>query len=91
MIATQQIAAASCVTFVESPGSHYLYVTRQCACNGGCFSGGFTDGLGAASPRTLTIGSPCLNPNSQSSIGFVAHEILHALGIAHTQKRPDRY
>eukprot|EP00092_Neocalanus_flemingeri_P041442 GFUD01045128.1.p1 GENE.GFUD01045128.1~~GFUD01045128.1.p1 ORF type:complete len:404 (-),score=75.03 GFUD01045128.1:271-1482(-) len=90
IVATQQIAATSCVSFIESSASQYLYVTRECACGGSCFSGGYTDGLGAASPRRLTIGSPCLDPNSQSSIGFVAHEILHALGIVHTQTRPDR-
>jgi hypothetical protein len=90
LAAAQQIAAASCVSFIESSASQYLYVTRQCACGGSCFSGGFTDGLGAASPRRLVIGSPCLSPASQSSVGFVAHEILHALGIVHTQTRPDR-
>ena len=90
LAAAKQIEAASCVSFIESSASEYLYVTRECACGGGCFSGGYTDGLGAASPRRLTIGSPCLNPASQSSVGFVAHEILHALGIVHTQTRPDR-
>ena len=88
--ASQQIATASCVSFIEGSASQYLYVERQCACGGNCFSGGQTDGLGAASPRTLTIFSVCLNPNSQSIIGFLAHEILHALGIVHTQTRPDR-
>ena len=88
--ASQQIAAASCVSFIEGSASRYLYVERQCACGGNCFSAGQTDGIGAASPRTLTIFSVCWNPNSQSSIGFLAHEILHALGIVHTQTRPER-
>ena len=90
LAAAAQVSAASCVSFVEGSASQSLYVTRDCPCGGNCFSGGYTDGLGAASPRRLVIGSPCLSPNSQSSVGFVAHEILHALGIVHTQTRPDR-
>ena len=90
--ASQQIATASCVSFIEGTASQYLYVTREagCVCGGNCFDGGHTAGLGAASPRTLTISSACLNPNSQFDIGFMVHEIMHALGIIHTQRRPDR-
>lgn len=65
-------------------------VQRECACGGNCFGGGYTDGLGAGSPRKLVIGSPCLNPNNQGDVGFVVHEIMHALGFIHTQTRPDR-
>ena len=97
--ATKQIADATCVKFTEGWASKYLRVIRdcpctgtgtQCTCTGSCFEGGETDGLGAASPRWLRIGRACLDPNSQGDIGFLVHEILHALGIVHTQKRPDR-
>jgi len=88
--AAQQISEVSCIKFTEKSAPQYLWVRRDCACGGSCFQGGYTDGLGAASPRQLVIGSPCLSPNSQSMVGFVAHEIMHALGFIHGQKRPDR-
>ena len=52
-----------------------------------CFGGGYA-WLGKAQPQFLVISSASLSQN-QGSIGFVAHEILHNLGISHTQKRPD--
>ena len=88
--ATEQIAAVTCVSFVEASGSQYLRVRRDCACGGSCFSGAYVEGLGAGSPRNMAVGSPCLDPNKESSVGLLMHEILHALGIGHTQTRPDR-
>ena len=63
---------------------------RDGSCGGNCFNGGYTDGLGVGAPRSLVISCTCLDPSSQSTIGFLAHEIYHALGVVHTQTRPDR-
>jgi len=53
-----------------------------------CFRGGWAY-YGSALGQLLVISSTRLSKLSQGSIGLVAHEILHNLGIAHTQKRPD--
>merc|ERR1719347_101315 len=61
-------------------------------CNdNGCFQGGWVQGgLGERSPSGLFIGRTSVSITSQSSIGFLTHEVLHSLGVEHTQRRPDR-
>jgi len=91
--AVQQIEAKTCVRFrPRTSEAKWLKVIRQCHCRTpagrNCFKGG-TGTLGAHSPSKLTIGA-CLSPDSAGAVKLVAHEILHNLGIGHTQTRPDR-
>ena len=89
--AVEIIEAATCLRFVgRTNQKEYIRIERECPCGGSCFGGGYTDGLAAASPRRLVIGSPCISPTSASGVGLVVHETLHALGVMHTQTRPDR-
>ena len=53
-----------------------------------CFSGAYAF-LGAGQPNQLVIGQANLDPEKQSDIGLIAHELLHTLGFGHTQKRED--
>merc|ERR1711892_1120243 len=57
--------------------------------DGSCFPGAYVDGLGLASPVRMVVSSTSLEDN-ESTIGLLVHEILHALGVGLTQKRPDR-
>merc|ERR1740128_179740 len=89
--AVEAIQAVTCLRFVpRTTQTAFIRIERECACGGSCFGGGYTDGLGVANPRRLVIGSPCLSPSSASGVGLVIHETLHALGVVHTQTRPDR-
>lgn len=89
--AVEVIEAVTCLKFVgRSNQQEYIRIERECACGGTCFGGGYTDGLGARAPRRLVIGSACISPSSASGLGLVIHETLHALGVVHTQTRPDR-
>jgi len=89
--AVEIIEASTCLKFVgRSNQRDYIRVERECACGGSCFGGGYTDGLGAKAPRRLVIGAACISPTSESGVGLVIHEALHALGVVHTQNRPDR-
>ena len=56
---------------------------------GGCFSGAYVDGMGASSPVRTVVSTADLD-DREKVYGLLVHEILHALGIGHTQKRPDR-
>ena len=53
-----------------------------------CYSGAYAL-YGSASPQNFVISNITLSPNSQSDIGVVIHELLHNLGLGHTQKRQD--
>ena len=89
--AVEEIEAVTCLRFVGRTNQReYIRIERDCACGGTCFGGGYTDGLGAKAPRRLVIGSACISPSSASGVGLVIHETLHALGVVHTQTRPDR-
>ena len=89
--AVELIEASTCLKFVGRTNQrHWIRIERLCPCGGNCFGGGFTDGLGIGSPRRLVIGSACISPTSESGLGLTIHETLHALGVIHTQKRPDR-
>jgi len=80
-----------CIKFIpRTTQSDYLRVRRDGTCGGNCFQGGYTDGLGVGAPRSLFISCTCLNPNNAGDISFMTHEIFHALGVVHTQLRPDR-
>ena len=53
-----------------------------------CFGGAYAF-YGASKPQNMVIGRTRLDDESQSSIGLIAHELLHNLGFGHTQKRED--
>ena len=60
---------------------------------GTCFQGAYVDGLGMKTgdfgPIRMVTSAAALE-DSESTLGLIVHEILHALGVGHTQKRPDR-
>jgi len=58
--------------------------------SGQCFSGAFVDGLGSDTPVRMVVSAIGALQDTEGSIGLLVHEILHALGVGHTQKRPDR-
>jgi len=95
--AVAEIEANSCIRFVKKTTTHtgpYLALKRVCECDStaeGCFNGGYTDGLGAATPRSLVMSASCfVLPANPYDITFMVHEIFHALGVIHTQNRNDR-
>ena len=57
--------------------------------DGNCFSGAYVDGLGLGTPVRMVVSSTTLE-DTENTVGLLVHEILHALGVGHTQKRPDR-
>ena len=57
--------------------------------DGSCFSGAYVDGLGYNTPVRTVVSSTTLEDN-ENTVGLLVHELLHALGVGHTQKRPDR-
>ena len=64
---------------------------RVVPCGFGYGSGGYVDGLGAASTHmVLDTETKCNVARSRDFIGLIVHEMLHVLGFEHTQKRPDR-
>jgi len=55
---------------------------------GKCFSGAYAF-YGSSSPQNFVISQTRLSKDYQGAIGLVVHELLHNLGIGHTQKRQD--
>jgi len=53
-----------------------------------CFSGAYA-WYGQDSPQNFVISQTSLSKDQQNDIGLVVHEILHNLGLGHTQKRQD--
>jgi len=94
-IAIQKIEEATCVRFKElsvvDKFENFVKIRRHCDPGSGdwCFVGGWVDFLGE-SRSSLSIGNYRLDPSSPPSVGLVVHELLHNLGMVHTQKRPDR-
>ena len=97
-VAVRQIEQATCVRFKEKSevGDNtykgpftVIMKSMNCTrktCKGG---GGVVDYLGETW-SLLSIINHVLNPQSQRSVGLLVHELLHVLGLVHTQKRPDR-
>jgi len=54
-----------------------------------CFPNGAFAYYGSASPQKLVISQIKLDPTDQEHVGLMVHEILHNLGIGHTNKRQD--
>ena len=53
-----------------------------------CFGGAYA-WYGSASPQNFGISKTKLSHEKQNDIGLVVHELLHNLGLGHTQKRQD--
>ena len=53
-----------------------------------CFPGAYA-WYGSASPQAFVISQTRLSNTNQGDIGLVVHELLHNLGLGHTQKRQD--
>ncbi|VDO53286.1 unnamed protein product [Haemonchus placei] len=71
------LAARTCLTFVESATAANRI---QVFSGSGCYSNiGMSGG-----EQGLSLGSGC------NTMGIIAHEFMHALGIFHTQSRHDR-
>ena len=95
--AVEQIEWDTCVRFKEKSdvgGNNYkgpfTVIMKSMTCTEKpCKSYGVVDYMGATWSR-LSIINHVLNPQSQRSVGLVVHELLHVLGLVHTQKRPDR-
>jgi len=89
------IEEKTCIRFVpktSGASGAFLRLRRECACGqtgGNCFPGGYTDGLGVAVPRELVMSAACMD-GGDGDLTFFTHEMMHALGVIHTQNRPDR-
>jgi hypothetical protein len=96
--AIADIEADTCIRFKQRSGElAFIQISRDCgnsACNEGpsdCFMGSWVaGGLGENYPSQLFIGNQCLKGSTPSDVSLVIHELLHALGVVHTQTRPDR-
>jgi hypothetical protein len=78
--ALSMIESKTCVRFFETAQD---YVQDQVSVEPASEVVCVTWGLGAGSPRRMTLHPSC-RP------GTIAHELLHALGFKHTHQRPDR-
>merc|ERR1712126_281305 len=65
------------------------YIYNRLRDKDSCIAGGAYAWYGSASPQNLVISSIDLDPNNQNHIGALVHELLHNLGLGHTQKRRD--
>ena len=57
--------------------------------SGECFGGAYASWLGAGSPTFMVVSKMDVT-NSESTVGLYVHELLHNLGVGHTQKRPGK-
>ena len=88
--AMRQIEDKTCIRFnLTKPvgGEPRLYISRQDR-SSERFSGAWA-GYGSDSPQTLVIGNVNLDNTVQDGIGLIIHELMHNLGVGHTQKRQD--
>ena len=94
--AIEAIQEKTCIKFKpRSSEKYFTKIIRKCAPGASpikpCFGGGSVNNLGgAATNRRLKVGNKHLNSRKTRDVGFMIHELLHVLGIDHTQKRPDR-
>ena len=54
-----------------------------------CFYGAYTSWLGSGRP-TFNVHSQGSIDNDEATVGLFVHELLHNLGVGHTQKRPGK-
>ena len=57
--------------------------------DGECFGGAYASWLGSGSP-TFMVASGIDLRDDESMVGLFVHELLHNLGVGHTQKRPGK-
>ena len=93
--AMQIIEGKSCVTFKErSTEELYVTITRYCdRTKRTCPYAGALANIGAPHAfhrdSFLTVAQQ-LKPSRPDHVGLMVHELLHVLGMVHTQTRPDR-
>jgi len=93
--AVEVIENNTCIRFSRYGGwGPYLHLTRECGCGQAypepCVGGGYVIGVGSGTPRTLVLSTGCLERHNFQDVVLMTHEIFHALGVGHTQKRKDR-
>jgi len=64
--------------------SNFMDDTKETVCFNGAFAG-----YGSDIPQSLVISQTELNAQNQDAVGLIVHELLHNLGLGHTQKRQD--
>merc|ERR1719392_161938 len=65
------------------------YIYKRLKGRTSCSPRGAYAWYGSSSPQNLGISQIRLNKNNQGNVGLMIHEILHNLGLGHTQKRQD--
>lgn len=92
--AASRIHRVSCVLFVHEPKvqepTRFLHVKHEVIDHGVGGAVGHCKKQEKCYRYLLIQTSYKDNHNRKESIGVMLHEMFHALGIAHTQKRPDR-
>ena len=73
---------------IRFPDTWLDYPWKQFKKEDVCFSGAFAF-YGSASPQFLVISKTKLDSTDQADVGLIVHELLHNLGLGHTQKRQD--
>ena len=53
----------------------------------GCFGGAYASWLGSGSPTFMVVSAMDIR-DDEGTVGLYVHELLHNLGVGHTQKRP---
>jgi hypothetical protein len=81
-----QLSKAHSLKDTDIAGLGAIYNRLQYSSN--CFPGAYA-WYGSASPQNFVISQTRLTNNNQNDIGLVVHELLHNLGLGHTQKRQD--
>jgi len=97
--AIAEIESNTCIRFPERTNeTDYLTTIRntECPVNAGYWGGvaaSYVGRIGGGQPLFVSRSTQkpsCWNPGEEADISLWVHEIMHALGVSHTQTRPDR-